>query len=152
LGRLLFAVAASAALSGLAAPAWAAQPRAAVAGELPADLRAAIVRAIGDIDRPVESRFEARRRAEGAADDAMAVLRSEGYYSAVVEPEVGEGDLPAARVRITPGPRFKLATPRIEWVGAAPNAEAVAGAERALSLTPGAPGRAADVVAAEGRA
>jgi translocation and assembly module TamA len=121
-------------------------------GDLPAELKAEIVRAIGDTDRPIDNRFEARRRAEGAAEDAMAALRSEGYYAAIAEPVVGEGDTPAASVRITAGPRFTLAPPRIEWVGAAPDADTVTGAEGALALKAGAPGRAADVVAAEGRA
>ncbi|THD76259.1 MAG: outer membrane protein assembly factor [Phenylobacterium sp.] len=135
-----------------APPAWAAQPRAAVLGDLDPGLRAAIVRAIGDSDRPIDNRFEARRRADGAAEDALAVLRSEGYYAAVVEPEVGEGDAPAPAVQIAPGPRFTLAAPKIEWVGAPPDVDTITGAEGALALKPGAPGRAADVVAAEGRA
>lgn len=154
MGRSLYAVAAAVALcaSATAPGAWAAQPRASVTGELPGDLRAAIVRAIGESDRPIDNRFEARRRAEGAADDALAVLRSEGYYAAVVEPVVGEGDTPSASIQVTPGPRFVLAPPRIAWVGAPPDPDSVKAAEAALSLTPGAPGRAADVVAAEGRA
>ena len=154
MGRLLFAFATSVALSvEFAAPcAWAAQPRAAVEGDLDPALRAAIVRAIGDSDRPIDNRFEARRRADGAAEDAMAVLRSEGYYAAVVEPEVGAGDTPAPAVRVTPGLRFTLAPPKIEWVGTPPDADTITGAEGALALKAGAPGRAADVVAAEGRA
>jgi translocation and assembly module TamA len=153
LARTLYAVVAATAVCLTLAPqAWAAQPRATVTGELPADLRAAIVRAIGESDRPIDNRFEARRRAEGAAEDALAVLRSEGYYAAIVEPEVGEGDAPTASVLVTPGPRFVLAPPRIEWVGAPPDAASIAAAQGALALTPGAPGRAADVVAAEGRA
>ncbi|MDE2488154.1 MAG: outer membrane protein assembly factor [Alphaproteobacteria bacterium] len=151
---MLYAAAAAvvAALCAGAPEAWAAQPRAAVLGDLPPDLRALIVRAIGEADRPIENRFEARRRADGAADDATAVLRSEGYYAAVVQPQVGEGDAPAASVRITPGPRFVLAAPAIEWVGPPPDQTAVQDAEQSLALKPGAPGRAADVVAAEGRA
>jgi len=152
LARLLYVAAAVAALCAAAPQAWAAQPRAAVAGELPADLRAEIVRAIGESDRPIDHRFEARRRAEAAAEDAVAVLRSEGYYAAVVEPEVGEGDIPSATVRVTPGPRFVLAAPAIAWVGQAPDPQTEAAARQALALTPGAPGRAAEVVAAEGRA
>ncbi|HEX3701423.1 MAG TPA: autotransporter assembly complex family protein [Phenylobacterium sp.] len=154
MGRLLYAVAAAAALcvAGHAPQARAAQPRAAVEGDLDAGLRAEIIRAIGDSDRPIDNRFEARRRADGAAQDALAVLRSEGYYAAVVEPQLGEGDSPAPAVRITPGVRFILAAPAIEWVGAAPDPDTVAGAAGALALSPGAPGRAADVVAAEGRA
>ena len=152
MARLLYAAAAVAALCAVAPQAWAAQPRAAVVGDMPADLREAIVRAIGESERPIDNRFEARRRAEGAAEDAMAVLRSEGYYEAVIEPQVGEGDVPAASIRVTLGPRFVLAPPAIDWVGAAPDEAARTAAIQSLALTPGRPGRAADVVAAEGRA
>jgi translocation and assembly module TamA len=53
---------------------------------------------VGETDRPIENRFEARRRAREAAEDAIAVLRSEGYYAYDVEPDVGEGDAPKALV------------------------------------------------------
>lgn len=155
LGRLVYVVAASAALciQAVAAPARAAQqPRAVIEGQLDPDLRAAIVRAIGETDRPIENRFEARRRARNAAEDAIAVLRSEGYYAYLVEPEVGEGDAPAAVVRITPGPRFAVARPGVAWIGGPPQAAAADAATQALGLRDGQPGRAADVVAAEGRA
>jgi translocation and assembly module TamA len=153
LDRQLFAAAAFAALAvGVAAsPASAAQPRSAVEGELDPELRAEIVRAIGESDRPIDNRFEARRRARDAAEAAIAVLRSEGYYEYEVEPDVGEGDRPAPVVRITPGPRFVLGRPRIQWVGGDPDPVTQLAAEAAVKLDPGAPGRAADVVSAEGR-
>jgi translocation and assembly module TamA len=133
-------------------PAAAAEPRAQVEGQLDPDLRAAIVRAIGDTDRPVDNRFEARRRARGAAEDAISVLRSEGYYAYEVDFEVGEGDTPKPVVRIRPGPRFVLGPARIDWVGAPPDPASAAASSLALALPPGAPGRAAEVVSAEGRA
>jgi translocation and assembly module TamA len=156
LGRLVLAVAAAAAIcvEVLAAPARAApaaQPRAEIEGALDPALRAAIADEIGDTDRPVDNRFEARRRARDAADAAISVLRSEGYYAYDVEPEVGEGEAPTPRVRVTPGPRFTLAMPLIEWSGPAPPAADQAAAEKALGLRPGEPGRAADVVSGEGR-
>lgn len=154
LGRLLYALAASAAIGAqlAASPAWAAQPRAAIAGDMDPDLRAAIARAIGETDRPIDNRFEARRRANAAAEDATAVLRSEGYYAYDVEPELGDGDIPVPAVRIAPGPRFKLARPAIEWVGGPPDPVTDLAAQAALALDRGAPGRAADIVSAEGRA
>ena len=153
MGRLLYALAATAAFGALAAgPAWAAQPRARVQGDLDPELRAAILRAIGDTERPVDNRFEARRRATSAAEDAIAVLRSEGYYAAQVEPELDEGDTPAPTIRVTPGPRFHLARPQIEWVGAAPDPVTDLAAQAALALDPGSPAVAAEVVSAEGRA
>lgn len=154
MSRLASAVAASAtlSLSAFAGPAQADPPRAQIEGELAPELRAAISRAIGETDRPAGNRFEARRRARAAAEDAIAVLRSEGYYAYVVEPDVGEGDTPAAIVRIQPGPRFMLGAPRIDWAGAAPDDRTGAAAVQALELQEGQPGRAADVVGAEGRA
>ena len=152
MGRLVLAVAAIAAVCAPAlAFAAAAQPRAIVDGDLDSALRAEIVTEIGEADRPIDNRFEAHRRARDAADAAIAVLRSEGYYAYDVEPQVGDGDAPVPHVRVTPGPRFTLARPAIEWVGTAPPAEDEAAAEKALRLKPGAPGRAADVVGAEGR-
>jgi translocation and assembly module TamA len=140
-----------AAAAAVCTPALAAQPRAVIEGDLDPALRAAIVNEIGDTDRPIDNRFEARRRARDAAETATAVLRSEGYYAAVVEPEVGDGDAPAPKVRITPGPQFTLTAPAIEWVGTAPPATDEAAAAKALALTPGGPGRAAEVLGAEGR-
>jgi translocation and assembly module TamA len=150
LGRLVLAVAASAALCvpGLA---FAAQPRAVVDGDIEPALRAEIVTEIGEAERPIDNRFEAHRRARDAAQAAIAVLRSEGYYAYTVEPQVGEGDAPVPHVRVTPGARFVLAAPAIDWVGTAPPAAVQAAAEKALRLRPGAPGRAAEVVGGEGR-
>src|SRR6185312_15672066 len=62
------------------------------------------------------------------------------------------GDAPKALVKVVPGPRFVLGRALIEWVGAPPDPAAVQAAQAALALTPGQPGRAADVVSAEGRA
>ncbi|MGH6911438.1 MAG: autotransporter assembly complex protein TamA, partial [Phenylobacterium sp.] len=152
--RLVYAVAATAALSvqAVCAPALAAQPTATVQGDLPSDLKATIVRAVGDSDRPIENRFEARRRARTAAEAAIAVLRSEGYYGYDVQSDVGPDDAPAALVKVTPGPRFLIAGAKIAWVGAAPDAKAQAAATLALRLKDGDPGRAVEVVGAEGRA
>ena len=149
MGRLVLAVAAAAAF----APSLvcAAAPRAVVEGQLDPQLKAAIEVEIGETDRPIENRFEARRRARAAAEAAIAVLRSEGYYAYDVQPEVGEGDSPTPRVRIVPGPRFTVADPTIEWVGTAPAPADETAAQAALKLQPGQPGRAADVVSAEGR-
>jgi len=154
LARSIYAIAAGAALclQGLPTSAAAAEPKAQIEGALTPDLRAAVARAVGETDKPIENRFEARRRAREAAEDAIAVLRSEGYYAYQVEPEIGEGDAPKPVVKITPGPRFVLGRARIDWQGTPPDAAAAQAAQSALALTPGQPGRAPDVVAAEGRA
>jgi translocation and assembly module TamA len=139
-------------VQALAGPAAAAQPRARLEGDLDPVLRAEIAAEIGETDRAIDNRFESRRRARDAAEAALAVLRSEGYYAATVEEVVGEGDTPAPAIQVSPGPRFTLAAPSIQWVGAAPTPESQDAARAALKLRPGAPGRAADVVGAEGRA
>jgi translocation and assembly module TamA len=113
-------------------------------------LRAEIQQAIGRAT-PANSRIEARRRAREAADTAATVLRSEGYYDYQVGSDIGDGDAPQPFVTVTPGPRTKIDQPAIVWIGDTPDAEAIAAANKAMTLKAGDPGRAADVVAAEGR-
>lgn len=134
----------------LATPALA-DPRAAVRGDLDDDLRERIVEAIGETDDPPDNRAQARRRAVAAAEDAVAVLRSEGYYASVVEEDVEGEDPPLAVVTVTPGPRFTIISPTVEWLETPPEPSVARSASLALELEDGAPGRAADVVAAEGR-
>lgn len=150
-GRFVVATAATAALCGLAGVAHAEAPRAAVDGDLPPELRARIVQAIGETDRPVLNRFEARRRAREAGESAVAVLRSEGYYAHEVDPDLGDGDVPAAVVRVQPGPRFKLSGARIDWQGEPPVNTVRLKAQSAMNLPDGTPGRAGDILEAEGR-
>lgn len=148
-GRLVVAVAASAAIcSGVAR---AETPRAKIEGQLDSNLRESIQHAVGETDRPIANRFEARRRARAAGEEAIAVLRSEGYYGYEVEPDVGDGDPPTAIVRVTPGPRFTIADPAISWLDPAPSETAQQSGEAVMGLAIGAPGRALDVVSAEGR-
>lgn len=150
MGRLVVAVAASAAICASGA-ARAESPRATIEGQLDSELREAIARAVGETDKPIANRFEARRRATDAGEDAIAVLRSEGYYGYDVEPDVGDGDPPTAIVRVTPGPRFTLADPQIEWIAPAPLEAVQQSGEVVMGLATGAPGRAVDVINAEGR-
>ncbi|HUO12516.1 MAG TPA: outer membrane protein assembly factor, partial [Caulobacteraceae bacterium] len=131
--------------------ALAVEPSAVVQGDIDRALRLEIQRAIGVSKTHPASRVDARRRARQAGEAAIAVLRSEGYYDYTVEPGVGEGDKPSATITVTPGPRTLIANIRIVWDGGAPDPATVAAAEMAMKLTPGAPGRAADVLAAEGR-
>ncbi len=135
-----------------AAPALAAERKALIHGVSDRPLLLALERAVGDERAPAASRLEARRRAQDAAAGATALLRSEGYYDSVVDAQI-EGDAkPRAALRIDPGPRSTLLEPAIVFTGAAPDAAASAAARSALKLKPGAPGRAVDVVSAEGRA
>jgi translocation and assembly module TamA len=126
-------------------------PRADVRGVADKILRIAIQQAIGKTPTPPTSRIEARRRAREAADKAVLVLRSEGYYDYAVSSDIGEGEAPEAFVTVTPGPRSKLSTLDIEWTGSAPDPATEAAARKAMALKPGDPARAADVIAAEGR-
>jgi translocation and assembly module TamA len=135
-----------------ALPARADTPKAAVEGELDKGLRKEIERAIGEAKSRPDSRFDARRRAREASEDAVAVLRSEGYYASQVIPDVSEADPPQAVVHVTPGPRFTIKDPALVWVGPPPEPPVAQAGVAALQLKPGEPGRAADVLAAEGRA
>ena len=151
--RLRLAAAALAVAADIAAPAIALadEPRASVEGVSDRSLRQAIERYIGTTKRPPHGRFEARQRAQAAADDAVVVLRSEGYYDYTVTPEISQADKPRPVLHIDPGPRFAIADPQVAWVGPAPDDLAVVHATKAMDLKPKEAGRAADVIAAEGR-
>lgn len=126
-------------------------PRATIEGEMDDELREAIVRAVGETDKPIANRFEARRRAREAGENAILVLRSEGYYGHEVEPDVSEGEPPKAVVKVTTGPRFGIADPKVEWIAPEPIPEVRQAGEAVMGLANGQPGRAADVIGAEGR-
>lgn len=128
-----------------------AEPRARVDGDLPENLRERIESVIGDVDAPPANRFQARRRARAAADSALTVLRSEGYYGAEVEDDVEGESPPVPVVRVTPGPLFTISDPEVEWIAPEPPTTVTDQAAGALDLAPGGPGRAAEVLAAEGR-
>ena len=113
-------------------------------------LRLEIQQVIGQSSPPT-SRLEARRRANDAADQVTAVLRSEGYYDAEVVPDIGDGDSPEPFVAVTLGPRALIAEPTIDWLQAPPDSQSAKAATDAMALKPAAPGRAADVIAAEAR-
>lgn len=129
----------------------AADPRAQVRGDLPADLRTRLVQAIGATDDAPGNRFEARRRSRAAMEAAEALLRSEGYYQPLLEDIVEGEDTPVAIVSVRPGPRFVLAPATIQWVAPQPEPEVIQTAQSEIKLTSGDPGRAAEVIAAEGR-
>ncbi|KQW79623.1 autotransporter assembly complex protein TamA [Brevundimonas sp. Root1279] len=127
-----------------------ADPRAQIRGDLPADLRAQLEQAIGEVDAPPSNRFEARGRARGAMQAAEALLRSEGYYQPILEDVVEGEENPVAIVQVTPGPRFLLTPAHVHWVAPEPNPTIAAEVIGDMRLTPGEPGRAVDVIAAEG--
>ncbi len=155
--RIALAATAAAALAALAGQASAQTLKAAVQGVADAELREQIERAVGESKSTPETRFEARRRAREAAEDAIAALRTQGYYGYEVQPDVVDrdeddsGEPPQAVLIIKPGPRFRFARAGIEWVGEEPLPEVGIAAEQAMALRRGAAGKATDVLAAEGR-
>ncbi|MFN7110790.1 MAG: autotransporter assembly complex protein TamA [Brevundimonas sp.] len=136
----------------LIAQAAAADPRAQIRGDMDAELRRMLERAVGEVDGAPESRFEARRRAQGALSAAEALLRSEAYYQPVLEDVVEGEERPSAIVDVQPGRRFLLTQPTITWTDPAPDAESAADSLKAIGLKAGDPGRAVDVISGEGRA
>lgn len=135
----------------LLASAAAADPRAEIRGEMDSDLRALLVRAVGEVDDPPANRFEARRRARGALEAAEAMLRSEGYYQPVLADAVEGEETPVAIVQVTPGRRFALGEIEVLWTATPPDPVTETAVRGEIGLTPGEPGRAADVISAEGR-
>ena len=128
-----------------------AEPKAQVRGEIDAALRTQLARAVGEVDGAPANRFEARRRARSAVEGAQALLRSEGYYQATVEDLVEGEETPVAIVNIIPGPRFLIAQPGIDWIAPLPDPLVATAVSGEMGLTVGEPGRAVDVIAAEGR-
>jgi translocation and assembly module TamA len=146
-----FASASAAAL--LLATAAHAEPRARIEGVTDERLRERLETAIGEVEGQAGSRFEARRRANEAAEKAAALLRSEGYYGFRIEPDIagGDGQPSVAVLKINPGPQFTYQAPAVAFSGATPGSAAATAAQNALKLDVGEPGRAAPIVAAEGR-
>lgn len=128
-----------------------ADPRAEVRGEMDAELRAQLVRAVGEVEGAPSNRFEARRRARGAMEAAEALLRSEGYYQPVLEDAVEGEDAPVAVVNVVPGRRFELAEVQVLWADPSPDPTTDTAVRDEIGLSAGQPGRAADIISAEGR-
>lgn len=128
-----------------------AEPRVQIRGDLDGELRAQLVRAVGDADEPPANRFEARRRARAAMESAEALLRSEGYYQPTLVDQVEGEETPVAIVEVTPGPRFLLADYGLNWTLPPPDQATDTAVRGEVGLTTGDPGRAVDVLAAEGR-
>lgn len=147
--HLLFASAALWALCGHAA--LADVPKAQIRGEVDPELRRQLERAVGQVDAAPANRFEARRRARSAMEAAQALLRSEGYYQPSLEDDVEGEETPVAVITVTPGRRFVLGDTRINWIAPVPDAVTEQTVTKDLALKPGDPGRAAEVLAAEGR-
>ncbi len=116
------------------------------------ELAGLLQRAVGESRDAPQSRIEARRRAQEAADIVESVLRSEGWYDAELTPEIGEGEHPRGVVRVVLGPRTEVIATAVRFSDPPPEATARVGAVAAAFIDKGTPARAADVLAAEGRA
>jgi translocation and assembly module TamA len=149
----LFAVLVTAAAWGEARAADGPQSTPVIEGELTNELRSALAQALAESGGASPSRFEARRRALSGGEAAIALLRSEGYYAHQVEADLldQDGGVNQPVVRIDPGQRFLIADPKVVWAAPQPDLGAATVAFGAMNLMEGMPGRAADVLAAEGR-
>ncbi len=116
---------------------------------LPEDMAAELRRALEPEPVP-ENLFEARRQAERAAEVVTRLMESEGYLSATVDPVASEDETINREVRVTPGPRFTLASLQIEFLeNDSPDPETRAALDAVLStLPPGSPARAEPVIQA----
>lgn len=129
----------------------AAEPKAEIRGEIDGELRRQLERAIGQVDDAPANRFEARRRARAAMESAQALLRSEGYYQPTLQDDVEGEEKPVAVVTVTPGRRFELSETKVNWIAPVPDPVSQSVAVADIGLRPGDPGRAADILDAEGR-
>jgi translocation and assembly module TamA len=136
--------------------AQAGEPLAAVKGKLPDKLRSLTEEVVGEADAPARSLAQARRRVIKAGESVISVMRSQGYYSAEIDAKVIEAPAstdegaqtpPQPVVTVRPGPQFLISSVDIIYVD---NAPAISGGvDGAISLRPGDPAVAAEVVATE---
>ena len=134
-------------------------PLAKVEGDMPEKLRELMRDVIGEAEEQPRSLAQSRRRAEKAAENAISVLRSQGYYGGTVKARVDEfvSDDEDAKRRapepvlvITPGPVFNFSDISVNYEGISPDIAPAVFQE--VKLTKATPAIAAQVVAAELRA
>ena len=99
---------------------YAAEPLAKIEGDLPAPLKDLLRNVLGEAEAPPRSLAQARRRVKKAAESAMSVMRSQGYYSAIIDARIIEVPSvkddkntvqrtpPQGVLNITTGPQFTL--------------------------------------------
>ncbi len=87
------------------------------------------------------------RRSQADSDLLAELLRSRGYYDALVTPEVkGSGDMIAVSLGVEPGPLYRFTSVSLPGIEAAP-AEDVAKLEQAFGVAEGDPVNAEEVIA-----
>jgi len=123
--------------SKVTAHALADEPLAKVEGEMSDDLRELIYDVMGEAEDPATSVAQARRRLKAAGKAADSVMRSQGYYSAIIDRKVIEAaadepsDIaaaPQAVLIIKTGKQFKYGTIGLEL------SDRLIGLEREISI------------------
>lgn len=138
---------AAASLLVLAATSAVAVPLARIEGVEDPQLHAALLHAAGEAPSVSENRWRNRERAREAGEQIRRYLDSQGYFGALVDPRLDEAQQPLVRVR--PGTRFVIAQARLVFDTPAGGEVPGETIEAAAGLEPGAPMRAADIIAAE---
>ena len=100
-------------------------------------------------ERAPRSRFEARRQARRAADIALNVLNSEGYFAADARIGVEMGPPIRARVSIDPGARFKIGEVNVHFVRAGESKTTTYASPEDLQIASGNFALASNIISAE---
>jgi len=159
LRRVFFSVISALALGLIPTLAAADVPMAKFEGDMPESLRELMQSVIGEAEDQPRSLAQSRRRAEKAAEQAISVLRSQGYYGGTVKARIDEfisGDDEAKRKAPEPvlviktGPIFEFSDISLSYDGEIPDVDKAVFSE--VKLSSGTPAIAAQVVAAELRA
>ncbi len=99
---------------------YAAEPLVKIEGNLPAPLKDLLRDVLGEAETSPRSLAQARRRVKKAAESAMSVMRSQGYYGAIIDARITEAPSikddkdaaprtqPQGVLNITTGPQFTL--------------------------------------------
>lgn len=105
---------------------YAAEPLAKIEGDLPAPLKDLLRDVLGEAEAPPRSLAQARRRVQKAAESAMSVMRSQGYYGAIIDARIIEAPSvedtaqrtpPQGVLNIITGPLFTLNPLNIAYEG-----------------------------------
>jgi translocation and assembly module TamA len=121
-------------MASMSVPVLAAEPIVLIETNMKADEEDLLRSVLGEVEAPARSLAQARRRVEKAAESARTVLRSLGYYDAVIEAEVIETKTgpasndgvavrrpPQAILRITSGERFKFGDVDVRFTNSLPD-------------------------------
>lgn len=129
-----------------------AEPRATISTDATGILLEKMKLAAGEIDTAPQSAFEARRRAETAANNVMELLRSEGFYQAVVTPEVPDEEPARAVIKVEVGPRFTIDNAQIVFEGELPDAATIEKVETIIEQNNKKDARAEEIISTESSA